>query len=257
MMGRRLVGWVAVVIVATAAARRRFEGSPTLCPHLRDADLGLVVDTSRGGWRERLLNGNRTHCRGARDRKVLAAGAARTGADRVAAFLATFLHHAAIDDTVFYDKVIKTERQDRTASFYDGGAGRAAFAARAAPLLDGPKALSGAFLSRVPPGSRASRAGLPSLPSLDAPRRRLFAHEILALYPDAVVVATAANITAWLGRGGAAGAAGKTAAAVGGAAKDRGSGYLAAKRYARRRRRVLPFFFFGGGAPGPREAGGA
>lgn len=184
-------------------------GGRVLCPHIQDGDVAFLVDTSRKGWRQRLLNPDRTHCRGSKRRKVLAAGAPRTGADgALADFLGTFLDHARVDDAAFFGGVVAADGGERGASFYDGPGGAAAFGARARSVLGVAESFSGAVLS-------------------------LFAHEVLDAYPEALVLATATNGTRWIDAATAADARagdGKTRAALFGS-KD-ASPYLAAKRYA-------------------------
>lgn len=185
----------------------------TLCSQVRDGDVAFAVDVSAPRWRARALNANRTYCgaggavRGAR--KLFSVGMPATGADgAVARFLAARkLRVRAEGDGAFLSRAVDVKRRDRDATFFDGAAGADAFGARARRQLGAFDAAAGLALSQ-------------------------FAHELLSVWPDGLVVASARNVTAWLA---AArdfpwpGAEDRAAALLFGAAGF--DAYLAAKRY--------------------------
>ena len=163
-----------------AGGERRGETHTNRCK-IRDEDVQFVVDTSQEDWRQHALNGNRSACKRPRDtrqdvRKVLAVGMPGTDAESmIPAYLEQEhqLRHKAIDDKRFFKSVIASKNRDRDPSFYDGAAGERAFIDRAKELLDPYDSFSGIFLSQ-------------------------FTHELLTMYPDALVIAAVRNTTDWL-----------------------------------------------------------
>ena len=184
----------------------------TLCPQVRDGDVAFAVDVSAPRWRARALNANRTYCgaggavRGAR--KLFSVGMPATGADgAVARFLAARKLRVRAADESFLSRAVDVKRRDRDATFFDGAAGADAFAARARRQLGAFDAAAGLALSQ-------------------------FAHELLSVWPDGLVVASARNVTAWLAAARdfpGPGAEDRAAALLFGAAGF--DAYLAAKRY--------------------------